>query len=227
MQEKWSAGRTIIRQASHDIQGTFFGVSGICVLLKRAVADKEDTGILLDHLMDACQSYKYKLGNFLEYIRYDAGFRETITEPVDIRLLLSKVVEENRYAGIDICISDDVPENILTDEFRIAHICANLLSNAVNFSKDDGTVQIDVRLEGAEQWMIMVTDRGEGMDASVCNRVFSHSDDDRKTLKNPGGLGLLVTRYLVEDVLGGQISLDSKRHVGTKCKVLLPLNGSR
>src|SRR5580693_2697382 len=44
---------TFIRQASHEIQGSFFGVSSLCVLLKDAIGNQGDAGVLLDHLAEA------------------------------------------------------------------------------------------------------------------------------------------------------------------------------
>src|SRR6476661_4411631 len=87
---------SIIRQASHEIQGAFFSVASVGAMVKLAVENGEETKDLLKHLMDACQTFKYRLSNFLEYTRYDAGLRDTRLEIVNIRPLLKRVVDENR-----------------------------------------------------------------------------------------------------------------------------------
>jgi len=46
---------------------------------------------------------------------------------------------------------------------------------------------------------------------------------ERSRLKNPTGLGLLVTRYLVEDILQGKLSFISEPKMGTRAEVELPL----
>jgi signal transduction histidine kinase len=218
-----------VRQASHEIQGAFFGVSSICAMLKLSIENKEETGILLDHLMDACQTYKSKLSNFIEFSRFDAGLSDTRFESINVRHLLNRVVNEiqdtllEKGTEINLSISDEMPEQILSDEFRIAQICTNLLSNAVNFSPAGSVVLIQVQNEGDDSWAIVVENKGEGMTAETLNSVFKFSTSERHTLKNPGGLGLFVTRYLVEDVLNGKIILSSRPHVGTVCKVVLPL----
>lgn len=219
-----------IRQASHEIQGSFFGVASICAMLKMASGSKGDTEILLDHLMDACRTYKYKLSNFLEFTRFDAGLDDTILESVDLRELLNRVVHENqasaaeRKVKIALYVSDDMPVQVLTDELRIAQICSNLLSNAVNFSPPGSPVSIQVRREAGDNWAIVVEDEGVGMTADELDRAFDLSAASRNALKNPGGLGLLVTRYLVEDVLKGTIALSGRSPAGTICKVILSLN---
>src|ERR1700749_3696711 len=72
-----------IRQITHDIKGDFFGVSSVCLMLKLAIEKKEDPMAYLDHLSEACQEYKYKLNNFLEYAKFDADLYDTIREPVN------------------------------------------------------------------------------------------------------------------------------------------------
>ena len=223
----------IIRQAGHEILGSFFGVSIIGHTIKEAVRKNEETAILFDHFVNACQVYKYKLSNFLEYTRFEAGLRDTIFETVKIRSLLNKVVEENQDAGkernvkISLFISEEIPEQIITDEFRIAQICNNLLNNAVNFSPLGSTVLMEVELAAERSWAIVIKDKGEGMTADEINTAFKLLTTERKTLKNPGGLGLFVTKYLVEDILKGKITLSSQPKVGTICKVILPLNENR
>ena len=221
-----------IRQASHDIQGSFFGVSSISVMLRSAVENKEDTLHLLDHLIDACQKYKYKLNNFLEYTRLDAGLRDTIPEPVNIRQLLGRVVSEAEYDAaekrtvIDLSIANDVPVQIVSDEFRIAQIASNLLFNAIHFSPPERRVLFQVKKNDDRSWIMIVQDKGEGMTEDQLNSVFKLSPEERSALKNPKGLGLLVTRYLTEDILGGKLVLSSQIRAGTLCQVILPFNGS-
>jgi signal transduction histidine kinase len=225
-----SSRKGFISQASHEIQGDFFGVSSICAMLKLAVENREETLTLLEHLMDACQLYKYKLSNFIEYTRYDAGLRCAMFEPVDIRTLLIKTIRENkngafeRNAKIDLHVSDDMPEYIFSDEIRITQICTNLLSNAVNYSTAGTPVLIRVEKESDNTWSIIVEDRGEGMTPELLNNVFSLSASARSGFKNAGGMGLLIARYLAEDILKGKITLSSQPRVGTICKVILPLN---
>jgi signal transduction histidine kinase len=53
--------------------------------------------------------------------------------------------------------------------------------------------------------------------------LFKLTPAERSSLKNPTGLGLLVTRYLVEDVLGGKLAFVSNPGAGTSVEIELPL----
>jgi two-component system, NarL family, sensor histidine kinase BarA len=223
------AKAAFVRQASHDLRGTFFGLAGLCAMIAEAKDKEENVELLVDHLMEACHTYKFKLNNFLEYIRFDAGMVDTLLEPIGIRKLLERVIQENRYAAsekkveIMLEVGRDLPELITTDEFRLAQVCTNLLSNAINFSPAGSEVMVRVRKEGNDSWALVIEDKGEGMTEKELKSVFRILAIDRIALKNPGGLGLLVTRYLVEEILKGEITLKADR--GTRITVILPLAG--
>jgi signal transduction histidine kinase len=219
-----------IRQASHEIQGSFFGVSSLCVLLKDAIGNQEDSGVLLDHLAEACRTYKHKLSNFLEYTKFNAGLLESVLEPVNIRQLLRRAVDdhepftEENEVSVALAVSPDIPMRIITDEFRVVQIVANLLMNAIQFSPRGGRVRICADLRDFDTLMLTVEDEGDGMSAAQVKSVFKPSPDERSALKNPAGLGLLVTQILAKAVLGGEIILSSEPGHGTRCTVSLPFS---
>ena len=75
-------------------------------------------------------------------------------------------------------------------------------------------------------WQLSVSDNGVGMSQEQLNRLFKLTPIERVSLKNPTGLGLLVTRYLVEDVLRGKLNFISEPKTGTRVEVELPLAGA-
>jgi signal transduction histidine kinase len=210
-----------IQQITHDMQGDFFVLTSACLLLKRQVERKEDPMPLIDHLTENCQLYKYKLSNFIEYSRAGAGLTRTLREPVNIRELLATVIAEYDFKAaeksilIDLLVAEEVPARIRTDEFRIAQIAANLLLNAIAFSPQGGPVFVHVGQKG-DHWEFIVRDKGEGMTAGQLDSIFNTSPESRECLKNPAGLGLLVTRYLVEDLLDGKMNVTSEPQAGTQ-----------
>jgi chemotaxis family two-component system sensor kinase Cph1 len=217
-----------IQRITHDMQGDFFVLTSACLLLKRQVERKEDPMPLIDHLTENCQLYKYKLSNFIEYTRAGAGLTRTLREPVNIRELLATVITEYDFKAaeknilIDLLVSEEIPAHIITDEFRIAQIAANLLLNAIAFSPQGGSVFVHVGQKG-DRWEFVVRDKGEGMTAGQLDNIFNTSPESREFLKNPAGLGLLVTRYLAEDLLDGKMHVTSEPRAGTQITIQLPL----
>jgi signal transduction histidine kinase len=217
-----------IRQITHDIKGDFFGVSSVCLILKLAIEKKDDPIGILDRLTEACDEYKYKLNNFLEYTKFDAGLQETLREPVSLRSLLAATMGETRTHAlpkairIDLNIAEDLPATITSDEHRLKHITENLLVNAINFSAPGSHIAVKAESKG-NCWLLSVTDHGIGMSQEQLDSLFKLTPAERSSLKNPTGLGLLVTRYLVEDILQGKLSFISEPKTGTRVEVELPL----
>jgi signal transduction histidine kinase len=201
-----------IRQITHDIRGDFYGVTSVCHMLGRAIQKKEAPLPYLDHLTDAFKEYSYKLNNFLEYTRADAGLVDTRRELVDVRQLLDKVMDEYKYLALeretttDLSIANDLPASIMMDEFRVFQIAANLLVNALTYSPKGSQILLQAEQKN-DSWVLVVKDNGEGIGDP----------------KNPAGLGLLVTRYLTEIVLQGKMTVVSLPGFGTRVEIELPL----
>jgi signal transduction histidine kinase len=220
---------TIIRRAAHDLKGDFLGLTTMCKILEDNFERNEDQTSTLKVMREAFETYKYNLSNFLEYIRFDAGVNDSLHEPVNIWAILSSValsyetVAAEKNTAIDFSIADDIPKEIIGDEFRIAQVVTNLLSNAIKFSPPDSLIEVRVKREKGTKLVVTVEDQGVGMSNEQLTSIFELEPSKRKLLKNPGGLGLIVTRYLVEDVLGGKITVSSELELGTIFKVWLPL----
>jgi len=218
-----------VERITHDVQGGFFGVTSLCLTLKNAIEDSNDPTSLLDPLMDACQWYRFKLKNFLEYTRFEAGLRGMMLEPIDIRILLNKVANElesmaaEHNTELQVLVPPDFPTKIMMDEYRMIEIFTNLVSNAITFAGQGKEVSIAVSVESDSEFTLICRDNGEGMTQEQLESIFSQSFRKRKILNNPAGLGLIVTRNLVEDVFGGRLLISSKPQAGTTCYVTLPL----
>ena len=131
--------RAFIERITHDVQGSFFGVGSLCITLKNAIDNHNDPTELLDPMMEACQWYRFKLRNFLEFTRSEAGLRGTSSEPIKIGKIIQKVIDEFQFLALEnitkvnLSVSTDIPLIIFSDENRLVQIAANLISNAIAF----------------------------------------------------------------------------------------------
>jgi len=118
---------------------------------------------------------------------------------------------------------------IHTDKMRLEQILKNLLSNALKFTSQ-GKVSLTVkRQEGGNGLFFKVTDTGIGIPADKQGLIFeAFQQADGSTRRKFGGtgLGLSISRELAK-LLGGEIDLTSKEHVGSEFTLLLPLDGSK
>jgi K+-sensing histidine kinase KdpD len=218
----------VARKISHAIQGNFFGVTSVCALLKIAIEEKQDTAELVYHMMRACHQYKYALGNFVEYYRYGAGLRDTLYEPISIRGLVAKIVSENKdvakeqQVSIESIIGQDMPDLVVGDETRIALILTNLLNHAIVTSPPGHLVRIDIQKSGESGWALQFEQETE--DPIKPDQIFALQEEDPDREGSGGvNLDLFITRYLVENILKGKITVSTTPDGCNRFKITLPL----
>jgi signal transduction histidine kinase len=148
-------------------------------------------------------------------------------EPVDLAAVAERSLEAVRpWANekrLRLALDVDAPPRPLGDDRRLGQVLDNLLSNAVKFSREGGSVTVEVGAD-AGRARIVVADDGIGIPADEQGHVFSRFFRARTAseLAVPGtGLGLAITRALV-DQHGGTIDLDSREGEGTRVTVILP-----
>ncbi|NVM99931.1 cell wall metabolism sensor histidine kinase WalK [Arthrobacter sp. SDTb3-6] len=109
------------------------------------------------------------------------------------------------------------------DPVRIGQVLDNLVSNAVKYSPDGGTVTVRLWASGRDL-LCEVQDTGLGMSSAEQAEAFTKFFRADSALQRsiPGlGLGLMITRSIVTRH-GGTISVCSERNVGTTMRLVLP-----
>ena len=108
-------------------------------------------------------------------------------------------------------------------------VLLNLISNAYKFTPEGGSIRVTVSELPMQQeqffYKFVVTDTGEGMSEEMQERLFlPFEQGEAETAQHHGGsgLGLSIAKNLVE-LMGGSISCQSKKGVGTTFTVSLPL----
>jgi signal transduction histidine kinase len=125
-------------------------------------------------------------------------------------------------------LSADVPSPLwaYADPIRIGQALDNLVSNAIKYSPDGGRVSISA--QAGNDWVqLSVSDTGMGMsteDASQVFRRFFRSEAARSAAIPGAGLGLSITKMIVERH-GGSISCVSGRGTGSTFTLTLPADG--
>jgi DNA-binding response OmpR family regulator len=111
------------------------------------------------------------------------------------------------------------------DDDKLGKIMYNLLSNALKFTPEGGSVRVSGGLTTDRQLLIRVQDTGIGIAADHLNRIFDrfYQADASTTRRYEGtGIGLAYIRELTE-LLGGQVTVESVLGMGTTFTVTLPM----
>jgi signal transduction histidine kinase/CheY-like chemotaxis protein len=167
------------------------------------------------------------LNEVLDLSKVEAGRMELEYASFDLRALLegaaSMLRERAALHGIEVGIEvgDGVGE-VYADELRLKQVLLNLLTNAVKFTGDGGTVVVRAVRDGAEI-RITVTDTGIGVPEADRERIFeSFQQGGRGSSREEGtGLGLTLSRRIVE-LLGGRMWLETEVGVGSTFGFSIP-----
>ena len=119
---------------------------------------------------------------------------------------------------------------VLTDAVRVREVLVNILGNAVKFTGDGGTVTYAVSYHPAKNNHYInvryrIADTGIGMAEEFVDRIFdefSQEEHGARTQYKGTGLGMAITKRYV-DLMGGTISVESKKGVGSTFIVELPM----
>ena len=120
------------------------------------------------------------------------------------------------------------PENlpkIIGDRDRIQQLLINILSNAIKYTPNGGTIRIVASVRGDEVH-IQVKDNGIGIPKADLDRLFERFyrvDKARSRDRGGTGLGLSIAKEIA-DAHGGRISIESQEKVGTTVHIYLPIH---
>ncbi|PJF44191.1 MAG: hypothetical protein CUN55_05215, partial [Phototrophicales bacterium] len=113
------------------------------------------------------------------------------------------------------------PPEMNIDTLRIEQVLQNLISNAVKFSPDGGTVTITMSRKD-NYACISVSDQGEGIPEDKLKRIFERFYRVPGISQEGIGIGLSIVKQIVE-AHGGYVTVESTVGKGTTFSVFLPI----
>ena len=217
-----------VATVSHELRTPLTSISGFLEMLEDEEHALGDSGRqYLDVIRRATERLHSLVEDLLLVAQIEAHRIELELAPVDLGELARVSAESARPAASEKKIALDVvtdgPPAVLGDATRLAQVLDNLVSNAVKFTPEGGSVTITVGTNGKGAKLV-VADTGIGVGAEeqkqVFTRFFRASSATRRAI--PGtGLGLAICQALVEQH-GGTIEFRSREGEGTEVVVTLP-----
>lgn len=221
---------TFVSVISHELKTPVSIIKGYAGTLQREDANWSKE-VMLDGLRvieEEADRLAHQIQDLLDVSRIQAGGLHL--DLIDWSILtLAKDVAQGFAAQTDerfefeLRFPDDLPP-VHADYERIRMVLTNLVSNAVKYSPDGGTIRIGGWAE-EDTAIVYVTDQGIGIPAEEHERVFQrfYRVDNRLRRETQGtGLGLYLTRSIVE-AHGGRIWVESQIGRGSRFLFTLPL----
>jgi two-component system, cell cycle sensor histidine kinase PleC len=206
---------------SEVMTNQFFGALGNVKYVEYAQDIRRSGQFLLDVINDILDMSKIEAG------KVDLEIESVLLPPLleDVmRLVGPRAAESKLTIRQDI----DCSRAFRADKRALKQVIINLMSNAIKFTPDGGTVTIAARAakDGVE---IRIVDTGIGIpgrDIDKLGRPFEQVENQLTKSKGGSGLGLAISRSLVE-LHGGSLAISSAVGKGTTVTVTLPFESAR
>lgn len=212
---------------SHDLRTPLGNLASILNLYQSGDLNADDVATVAARLGQQVTASGYVLENLLEWAKSELRDVKNNPENVSLREKVNKVVHQfdSDLKLKQITVSNDVPENIIVwaDRNQLQIIVRNLLTNAIKFTRNGGTIQLSAK-QYSNTIQLTITDSGVGMNEEQVRKLFQHDQvaTTMGTNKEKGsGIGLLITKELVTNN-GGSIEVESTPDKGTTFTMVFP-----
>jgi signal transduction histidine kinase len=218
---------------SHELRTPLTGILGLSeVLVNQSfgpLSEKQISSIKL--ITDNGRRLLYMINDILDYTRLEANQMQLSIGMVSINYLMSNVAVSNNALAESkgLKILTDLPKEdvmIECDAKKIKQMLGNLISNAIKFTPDGGTIILDLKVNPLrEHVVISVTDTGIGINPNDVKNLFKpfiQLDSRLERSYNGAGLGLVLVSKLAE-LHRGIVSVESSPGKGSCFTIILPI----
>ncbi|MFQ6026707.1 MAG: ATP-binding protein [Dehalococcoidia bacterium] len=232
LEEASLAKTQILSTATHELKTPLTSIVGY---IDRMLLREDTVGSLserqrryLETVQKNAHRLKALVDDLLDISRIEAGSLQVslidLSVPLEIEDVIQSLKTQIRDKDIEVVleIAPDLPD-IKGDRLRFSQVMGNLLSNAVKYSPNHATVTIEAK-EHQAYVQVSVSDTGIGMSGEDQAHLFTKffRADNSSTREQSGtGLGLYITKHLVE-AHGGGIWAKSRLGEGTTFALVWP-----
>jgi len=220
--------RELIGNISHEFRTPLAGIKAMVETLRDgAIDDKKSARDFLTRIDNEVARLTQLVAELTELSRIETGKAELKKEPVNLNQLVEEVIArfspqtERQKIAIARDLAADLP-SVPADKDRVRQVIANLVHNAIKFTRPGGRITITTRtLEGAV--VVDIADTGIGIPKEDLARVFERFYKGDKARAGEGtGMGLAIAKHVVE-AHGGNIWVESEEGKGSTFSFSMPL----
>ena len=232
------AKTAFLSSMSHEIRTPMNAVIGLNSLALRDETLSDETREYLEKIGDSAHHLLGLINDILDMSRIESGRLIIRKEEFSFSNLLEQINTmvmsqcEEKGLHYECRVVGGVSDYYIGDDMKLKQIIINILSNAIKFTEAPGSILFAVErtaVYGDHSTLKMsVKDTGIGIDEEYMPRLFdpfTQEDSSRSNKYGSTGLGLAITKNLVE-LMNGTITVESRKGEGTEFTVVITLNNS-
>ena len=217
-----------IRATSHDLKNPLTRILLNVDMLRRLGMVQDERSLhLIQNIQDASNLMTKLISDILDLLHAEAG--QTLhREDHAVQVLLSEVYttfQEEAYAkSIWLEIQNVGNLHAYYDAFMMLRVMHNLVSNAIKYSPNGGTVTISAAARQTNEIVLTIQDMGMGIPPEdlphIFDRFYRCAQQDNSHIEGTG-IGLAIVKTIIENH-GGRVWAESTIEVGTTIFIVLP-----
>ncbi len=215
---------------SHELRTPLNAVNGFSQILMKKKDVPDTVRTYISKINIAGSNLLDLVNTILDFAKLEAGKMQFNPKLSNISKILSEVntlVEPMALKkNIDFHMAKIVSLNLYIDEKLFKQVLVNLLSNAIKFTTNSGKVELSIEFNYERHvYIFKVKDNGIGISKEGILKLFkpfTQVDDSYKKQDQGTGLGLMISKKIVEDLHKGKIWVESEIGKGSSFYVELP-----
>ena len=226
-QEAVSSRDEVLAIVSHDLRSPLNTIGMSSQLLLELTMDDTQRKRHLEIIDRAKTRMDRLIQDLVDVTRVEAGKGLTIAQkPEHVSTLVRDACDgfslQAREKGVQLgCVVPDETPDVRVDFGRINQVLSNLIGNALKFTPEGGRIDLRVREEKG-MVLVSVQDTGPGIPVEDLERVFRRFWQAPRAARQGAGLGLAISRGIVEQH-GGRMWATSQEGKGTTFHFTLPI----
>jgi len=213
---------------SHDLRNLLGGIVMSAELLSARAHDDEDgqqTLLATTRIQRYAARMNRLIGDLVDVASIDAGKLALTPAPGDAAALIDEAVFTFQAAASakGIPLQAEIAERPLPAELdhdRMLQVLANIISNAIKFTSEGGSIRVRGERAG-DELRVSISDTGSGIPENMLEAIFERFWQVGKNDRRGVGLGLFISMCIVE-AHGGKIWAESKLGEGSTICFTLP-----
>jgi two-component system, LuxR family, sensor kinase FixL len=216
--ERLAALGQLVAEITHEIKNPLIMIGGFAEQLSRTVQDEKSRS-KLKIITDEVQRLERLIRELKDVYRPQPLTLESVNVNALLIEIFSLSKEDCKNRNIQIQI-DTFPDPLYVegDPEKLKQVFLNLVKNAIEAMENGGRLTLATRLKD-QRVEITISDSGPGIPSQNREKIFTPFFT---TKKRGTGLGLSLSKRIIEEHPGGSLLLDSEEGKGTKVKISLP-----
>lgn len=231
-----AAKSAFLSRMSHDIRTPMNVIMGLVSIAQNHLGEPDRVRDSLEKIQATGRNLQQLVDDVLDIGQIESGEFKIRTMPMDLHELIANLRETLQSTAPERgltweCKVHDLDRDwVCSDSLRLSQVFTNLISNAVKYTPEGGTVALEFFEEPAEKpdrvrFVGIVRDTGIGMTPEFMKNMyqeFARAVDTRVNKVRGSGLGLAIVKRIV-DMMNGDITVDSHPGRGSVFRVTLEM----